>query len=143
VALPPISVDMRPTILVCEDEKLVLDMIVASLAHLDCVLIPTHSLSEARSEWASHRDGIRLAIFDYKLPDGSSAELIGEIIQGAPDVCFIVMSGYGPDQIKLPEGDRSRIHVIMKPFPLISFIRTVEKLLPGAERPAATQAALS
>jgi CheY-like chemotaxis protein len=75
---------------------------------------------------------LRLVLSDLVLPGSSGAELAETLSKTNPDLPVVLMSGYSPDELPVPEG----IPLLAKPFRRADLGRLVSGLLEPAQ-PAA------
>ncbi|MFO8113284.1 MAG: PAS domain S-box protein [Desulfosalsimonadaceae bacterium] len=104
------------TILVLEDETVVLNITRVMLARLGYEVITANSPSEAMASAKAHEGKIDLLITDIVMPEMNGREFADQIKGLFPDIKVLYMSGYTADVIAhhtlLDEG----LHFIEKPF---------------------------
>jgi two-component system, cell cycle sensor histidine kinase and response regulator CckA len=119
------------TILVIEDEKIVMDVSLAMLEKLGYHTLPAHTGHEA-IEIAERFDGvIDLALLDIKLPDMEGGQVFSSIKKIRPSLKVMVCSGYsidGPAQEILDAGAED---FIQKPFTLPALSLKLKRVLAG------------
>ena len=106
------------TILVIEDEDVVIDVIGPMLERLGYSMLAAKTGTEAVDIAKTFEGGIDLAILDIVLPDMGGTEVYPLIMEARPDMKVIVCSGYtldGPAQEILDAGAQD---FIQKPFSL-------------------------
>jgi len=119
------------TILVIEDEDVVIDVICAMVERLGYRVLPARTGKEAVSIARSFDADIDLAILDILLPDLAAKEVYTEIMEARPDLKVIVCSGYaidGPPQEILDAGAQD---FIQKPFSYSTLSEKLKEVLEG------------
>ena len=117
------------TILVIEDEDVVMDVIRPMLEGLGYHVLPAKTGSEAVEIARTFEGDIDLAILDIILPDMSGENLYPLIMEALPNLKVIVCSGYavdGPAQEILDAGAQD---FIQKPFSLETLSKKLRKVL--------------
>ncbi len=144
IYLPAVAVQAEPaketkselttctgTLLVIEDEDVVIDVIGPMLERLGYSILVAKTGTEA-IEIARTFDGdIDLAILDIVLPDMGGKEVYPLIMEARPDMKVIVCSGYsldGPGQEILDAGAQA---FIQKPFSLKTLSEKLKEVLGG------------
>jgi PAS domain S-box-containing protein len=99
--------DGKGTILVIEDEEMIMDLARALLERLGYRVVEAVTGKEALRMAKMFNGRIDLALLDIKLPDMSGGELYPLIMEARPDLKVVVCSGYaidGPAQEILDAG---------------------------------------
>jgi two-component system cell cycle sensor histidine kinase/response regulator CckA len=120
------------TILVIEDEDVVMDVIRPMLEGLGCHVLPAKTGSEAIEIARTFEGDIDLAILDIVLPDMGGENLYPLIMEALPNLKVIVCSGYaldGPAQKILDAGAQD---FIQKPFSLNILLEKLKKTINDA-----------
>ena len=119
------------TILVVEDEELLLNMNIQILQRLGYRVLEAKSGKEA-VELVKNFDGrIDLVLLDIKLPDMSGNRLYPLIMKARPNLKVVVCSGYsiyGPAQEILDAGAEG---FIQKPFSISTLAEKLKEVLGG------------
>jgi PAS domain S-box-containing protein len=118
------------TILIVDDESIVLDVGQAILKKLGYTVLTCANGKEAIRLFQSGRPDIDLVLLDIKLPDMNGAEVLSAIKQQCPDMKVIICSGYalvGPDQQNLLATGADDF--IQKPFTIAELSTKTSKLL--------------
>ena len=106
------------TVLVIEDEEMVMDVSRKMLEKLEYLVLHAKNGSEANSIVKTYNGNIELAIMDVNLPDITGGALYPVIIKARPNMKVIVSSGYdleGPVREILDAGAKG---FIRKPYSL-------------------------
>ncbi len=93
----PDTAKKRKTILVVDDEELILDLMVRRLDHMDCDAITASDGEEAISVFRERMNEIDLVILDFKMPKMNGVQAFGELIRIKPDVRVILSTGLTED----------------------------------------------
>ncbi len=120
------------TILVIEDEDVVMDVICSMLEGLGYHVLPAKTGSEALEIVRIFEGDIDLAILDIVLPDIGGEDLYPLIMEALPNLKVIVCSGYaidGPAQKILDAGAQD---FIQKPFSLDTLLEKLKKTINDA-----------
>lgn len=132
-----------PTILVVEDNPVLLPVIAEDVAALPAVVYRAQSLAEAR--WVLRSRPMDAAVIDLGLPDGSGLDLIRELRRGSfspqadPGLPILILSGVAnlrPHEVLAVSGADG---FLPKPFPVSaaqSWVRTALASRPS--RPSRT-----
>ena len=121
----------KGTILVIEDEDVVIDVICAMLERLGYRVLLAKSGKEAVNIAKTFDGDIDLAILDILLPDLAGKEAYREIMKARPNLKVIVCSGYtihGPPQEILDAGAQD---FIQKPFSYATLSEKLKEVLEG------------
>lgn len=124
------------TILLIEDEEMVLEVNEAILNRLGYVVICAHNGREAIEILSANDPHIDLILLDIKLPDMDGSAIYPIARQYRPNAKIVICSGYaldGPTQALVDQGADGFIH---KPFSISVISDTIDRLL---SEPDATQ----
>ena len=119
------------TILVIEDEDIVIDVICAMVKRLGYRVLLARTGKEAVSIAKRFDADIDLAILDVILPDLAAKEAYREIMEARPNLKVIVCSGYaidGPPQEIMDAGAQD---FIQKPFSYATLSEKLKEVLEG------------
>ena len=94
----------KPTVLLVEDDQIVLDATAQTLSEGGCVVRPAASYREAIEALDEH-PSVSVLVTDIMLDgDQSGLELIDEVRARKPDIGIIVLSGeVRPERTRLPD----------------------------------------
>lgn len=127
--IEPVTIKGAGTILVIEDEEMVMDVTTALLERLGYRVLGAKTGKEA-IEIAKTFDGdIDLALLDILLPDMNGNAIYPHITKGRPNLKVLVFSGYsidGPAQEILDAGAQD---FIQKPFTIAELSERMKKIL--------------
>lgn len=119
------------TLLLVEDEELVLEMATEVLEQLGYVVIPANSPAAALAASAACAAPIDLLITDVIMPEMSGRELADRITARYPQVNCLFMSGYPADFIANRGVLDAGINFLQKPFSLDTLAARVRHALDG------------
>ena len=109
----PISPD---TILLVEDDPVVLRTAARVLSRLDYDLLSHQRAGEALASALLYTDRIALLITDMMMPEMNGDRLARQIRRHLPEMPVLFMSGYTEDVLSEQGIDRNRAHFVGKPF---------------------------
>jgi two-component system cell cycle sensor histidine kinase/response regulator CckA len=124
---------MKGTILVIEDDEMVMDLVQAMLERLGYRVLGATTGEEAVDMARTFDGDIDLALLDIKLPDMSGNQVYPLIMAARPDLKVVVCSGYaidGPAKEILNSGAQG---FIQKPFSLATLAEKVRSVLAGRD----------
>ncbi len=127
----------RETILVVEDEELILAPVMVLLNDCGYDCIPARDGAEAIAQWVKNRDRISMILLDVDLPKIDGWDVMLRIREDDPDVRIIVCSGYlDPGRRQVME-DGGANGYIGKPYELQDILRALDGVVAGgiAHRP--------
>jgi two-component system cell cycle sensor histidine kinase/response regulator CckA len=123
------------TILVLDDEAMVLNMASAMLTRYGYAVLPYSKGREALTILARQPDlKVDLAVIDVVMQDMAGPEVARELRYLRPALPVLFMTGF-PDQHQILTAQR--LPVLYKPFTSVSLIRRIRDIL---DRPKATAA---
>jgi CheY-like chemotaxis protein len=105
-----------PTILIVDDERLVLGLLRRVLMDAGFTLLEADSGEAALALSRSHQGTIDILLTDLKMPGISGQELAREIAAERSDIRVIYMSGYSDHSASLPRVGRGAASFLAKPF---------------------------
>ena len=119
----------KGTILMIEDEEVVVDVTRAMLAMLGYRVMAAETGKEAVHMAKTFDGQIDLALLDIKLPDLEGGKVYPLIMEARPDLKVIVFSGYAIDGPARKILDAGAQDFIQKPFPLATLSEKLKKVL--------------
>ena len=117
------------TILIIEDEKMLLDALQAMLERLGYHVLVATTGESALHIAEKYENEIHLALLDIKMPDMDGGDVYPRLMKVRPQLKVIVSSGYaldGPAQDLLDAGAQA---FIQKPFSFTSLSQKVKKVM--------------
>jgi CheY-like chemotaxis protein len=119
----------QETILLAEDEPLILEMTTAMLEPLGYTVLPATTPGEALRLAREHTGEIDLLITDVVMPEMNGRDLARNLLSLHPNLKCLFMSGYTANVIAhqgvLDEG----VHFIQKPFTIRDFAAIIREVL--------------
>jgi DNA-binding NtrC family response regulator len=89
---------IRGTILLVDDEKMVLDVGVKMFTRLGFNVIPVENGRKAIETFKERKDSIDIVVLDIVMPDLGGAEVVDAIKDIDPNTKIMLSSGYGRDR---------------------------------------------
>ena len=117
------------TILLVEDEEVVLELAARMLNGLDYHVLSAPSPAEALRLSAEHPGEIHLLLTDVILPEMNGKDVALKLRQGRPDMKCLYMSGYTADVIAHRGMLDPGVHFIPKPFSVLDLSVKVRETL--------------
>jgi DNA-binding NtrC family response regulator len=102
----------KETILVVDDDEIVLDYAASLLGRANYQVITAHGPEHAIFAARHYRGTVHLLLTDYQMPGTTGTEFAKALTKDWPEIRVLVMSGRDRDEITLPENAR----FIQKPF---------------------------
>jgi CheY-like chemotaxis protein len=126
--LPPEALRGSETILLVEDEELVLQMVRDILVRYGYGVLEARNSDEAVEICSRHRGTIHLVLTDVVMPGMNGVELAKRLAPLQPGMKVLFMSGYTFNAI-VPGDLDSGIEFIQKPFSMESLARKMRQVL--------------
>jgi DNA-binding NtrC family response regulator len=117
------------TILLVDDEDVLLEIGRQMLEHLSHTVIEARSGKEAILEFTQHKDRIDLIILDILMPEMNGTETYKRLKAIDPQVRVIIASGFAIDDTVKNLLDDGAIGFLPKPFTLQELSMKVQKAL--------------
>jgi CheY-like chemotaxis protein len=121
--------EAKGTILVVDDEKLVLDVEVTLLQRIGYNTLVAHNSREACQLFKDKSEQIDLVILDMIMPDENGATTYKCLKSINPDVKVLISTGYFKDSKVEEILSDSQNELIMKPFKIGEFASKVDTIL--------------
>jgi two-component system cell cycle sensor histidine kinase/response regulator CckA len=118
------------TILLVDDEDMVLEVGTRVLEKLNYPVLKAGNGRDALALFARHPDRIVLVILDMNMPGLPGAVVFEELRKLKPDVKILVSSGYGPDIQTQKLVASGGCDFIQKPFTIAALTQKLSELLP-------------
>ena len=117
------------TIVLVEDDRLVLGAVRAVLEAQGCNILPAGSAAEALHVCARHAGSIDLLLTDVVMPEMNGRELAEQITRLRPGIKVLYMTGYTEDQMLRAGLSADEVALVRKPFSITDLERRVRELL--------------
>jgi len=121
--------ETKGTILVVEDEELVLDLEVTLLQRIGYNTLMARNSREACQLFKDRKEQIDLVILDMIMPDENGATTYKCLKSINPDVKVLISTGYFKDSKAREILNDSQNELIMKPFKLEEFANKIDTIL--------------
>jgi len=118
------------TILLVEDEVLILDTTKELLEMLDHRVYAVNSGGSALSTLAEHNGEVDLVLLDLSLQDMDGRQLLPELTEKYPELKIVICSGSLPDELDF-ESQPAVKGVLNKPFELKELRDIVQQAING------------
>lgn len=123
------------SILVVDDNTLLLSKIVRSLVRTNQVVRTARSIREARE--ILRREPPRILCLDLQLPDGNGLDLLGELRRDGATLPVVIISGHHSEENRARAAQLGAAGFIAKPFALSELNALLAQLLDTAPVPTA------
>ncbi len=117
------------TILLVEDDKLVMSAAGQSLTRLGYSLLLAPTAEAGLRQLEQHQGPVHLLLTDIMLPGMDGLALAREARARRPDIRVLYMSGYSEDSLRLKDAADPQVHLLEKPFTFKGLAGAVKKAL--------------
>ncbi|MGW8302493.1 MAG: PAS domain S-box protein [Desulfobacterales bacterium] len=117
------------TLLVVDDEELVLDVGASMLEKLGYTVLKAHNGTEAVDIFKANHDKIKMVILDIIMPDMGGGAVYDKIKPINPDVKVLLSSGYSVDGQAIELLERGCDGFMQKPFTMEELSRKITQIL--------------
>ena len=117
------------TVLLVDDEKMVLEVGKAILQRLGHEVVTAESGEEALDQFSAHRDAIGCVVLDLTMPGMDGKETFKRLRQAAPQLPIIIASGLSADQVASQFSGDPETAVIQKPYQVADLSATIQDIL--------------
>jgi PAS domain S-box-containing protein len=117
------------TLLVVDDEELVLDVAANMLEKLGYTALKAHNGGDAVDIFKARKDEIKMVVLDIIMPDMGGREVYDKIKMINPDVKVLLSSGYSVDGQAIELLERGCDGFMQKPFTMEELSGKVEQIL--------------
>jgi two-component system cell cycle sensor histidine kinase/response regulator CckA len=124
----------RETVLIVEDEPMVLALAARTLIEAGYAVLAASSRAEALEVTATHAGPIHLALVDVVLPGATGREVAAALVQDRPNLALLFMSGFTGDDVARRGLADTAGNFLQKPFAPGMLLERVREVL-GAESP--------
>ena len=121
--------DNHVTILVVEDEQIVLDLVTSILKEAGYAILRAHNGEEAVQIGSRHEGRIDLVLTDIVMPGMSGGELVRQLLPLKPEIRVLYMSGYTKYTVASHGVLESVNSFIWKPFLPGTLLQKVREVL--------------
>ncbi len=122
----------QQTILVVEDEPIVLELVTKLLEMKGYTVIATNNPLDAINIARNSADKINLLLTDVLMPEMNGDELAKKLLTDYPSLKCLFMSGYTADIVTHSGLLDEEIHFIQKPFSIDTMIAKVQTVIKGS-----------
>ncbi len=126
---PPVPSGHGETVLVVEDETVILDLACAMLDHLGYTALAAASPEEAMNLAQAHADTIHLLITDVVMPGMNGRDLAVQLAKLYPDLKVLFMSGYTANVIAHHGVLDQGVQFMQKPFSMDDIAAKVREVM--------------
>jgi len=121
------------TVLVIDDEPLVLRAAVRMLRVLGCEVLSANGGREGIDTFRAHCDSVSLVIVDLVMPDTDGVATLKELLELAPQTPILLVSGYTPegDKVDALLSAHPTVAYLEKPYDPNTIVAALSNLLPS------------
>ena len=123
--------DGTETLLVVDDEELILDLLKIALARSGYQVLTSASAQGALTLYEENQQRIALLITDLLMPDADGAELAFQIRQKNPDLPILIATGFLSESEVASLKKAGIQGVVSKPYRTHELLKTIRGLLNG------------
>ena len=117
------------TVLVVEDEEILLELIKEALEMHGYLVMAAHNSEEAIELCQQHREPIDLMLTDVVMPQQNGRDLAEFLAPLHPEMKTLYMSGYTEDAMVVRSLLEAALPFIQKPFPPLDLVRKVREMI--------------
>jgi two-component system cell cycle sensor histidine kinase/response regulator CckA len=118
----------RQTILLVDDEKVILEVTTRLLGSLGFDVLPARQGEDALRLFSEHRQSICLALVDLTMPKMSGEEIVRELCRLTADLPVVMMSGYPESDVLTSLPGVRLAGYLQKPFRLPVVLELLKRL---------------
>lgn len=119
----------KPTVLIVDDDQMILDVLQKSLAS-ECDVLTATDGQQAIDMFRLGEDVIDVILLDLGMPGMSGYEALAELQLLDPDVKVAIITGMDPDEQRLPG-----VHAVLgKPFRPADVVQLVRQVMASCRR---------
>lgn len=126
---PPDNSMNGQTVLLVDDETMVLEVGKAILQRLGNAVITAASGEEALGQFNRHRESIGCVVLDLTMPGMDGLATFKQLRKLSPELPIIIASGLAVDQVAVQFGDMPPSSVIQKPYQIADLSAKIKKIL--------------
>lgn len=117
------------TVLLVDDEQMVLEVGKAILQRLGHEVVTAESGEEALKKFDHNQDAIGCVVLDLTMPGMDGKETFGKLRDLAPGLPIIISSGLSVEQVSAQFGDKPSTAFIQKPYQIADLSSTIQTIL--------------
>lgn len=117
------------TVLLVDDEQMVLEVGKAILQRLGHEVVTAESGEEALEKFDHHQDAIGCVVLDLTMPGMDGKETFSRLRDLAPGLPIIISSGLSAEQVSAQFEDGPTIAFIQKPYQVAELSSTIQSIL--------------
>jgi CheY-like chemotaxis protein len=117
------------TVLLVDDEQMVLEVGKAILQRLGHEVVTAESGEEALEKFDHHQDAIGCVVLDLTMPGMDGKETFSRLRGLAPGLPIIISSGLSAEQVSAQFEDGPTIAFIQKPYQVAELSSTIQSIL--------------
>jgi len=121
------------TVLLIEDEEMLLDMIQTTLSLKGYTVLTAPDGMEGLEVYQRNRDRINVVLSDYGLPKCTGKEVAMKILAMDPDMKIIIASGFLEPDLKAKLFEAGVLRIIQKPYHLAEVAKTIREICDDIE----------
>jgi DNA-binding NtrC family response regulator len=116
-------------VLIVDDNRALAENLAEALTNHGHTVVTASSMAEA----LSRRIGVKAAILDYRLPDGSGVQVADRLASSAPELRVLFLSGHG-DELRSALGPRlQQAQTMDKPVNVAQLLAWADQALPHGQ----------
>lgn len=119
----------KHTVLLVDDEQMVLEVGKAILQRLGHEVVTAESGEEALEKFDHHQDAIGCVVLDLTMPGMDGKETFSRLRDLAPGLPIIISSGLSAEQVSAQFEDGPTIAFIQKPYQVAELSSTIQSIL--------------
>lgn len=119
----------QPTVLLVDDERMVLDVGKAILQRLGHEVITATSGEEALSLFDRHHGQIACVVLDLTMPGMDGTTTYARLRSKRPDLPVVIASGMSADQVSSQFDDQVNTTIIQKPYQVADLSAKIRALM--------------
>ena len=117
------------TILICDDEEIVLDVTSKILTDIGYKVILARDGLEAINLFRNNQDKVNLVLLDLTMPKFNGEEVYYRIREVNPKMSFIISSGYSEKEVMVKFGGSDLCGFLQKPYSYEELVKMVGKFI--------------
>jgi PAS domain S-box-containing protein len=119
----------KKTILIADDEDMLLELFDEYLYEFDCNVLLAHNGQEAIELFKKHQQDIDLILMDIRMPEMNGYDAMKHIHEINPKAKVIFLSGYSEEKLSTVFKDKSHVGFLSKPYEVEDLLVEMSKYL--------------